>query len=162
MNREILFRGQTRRKGEKVRLDGTPVESRWVYGGYCQYNEERGIIYQTEPEIAKFPVYAETVGQFTGLTDKNGTRIFEGDIVEFQFDNDTCPFPDKDTKRRTGRVYFQKFRASFAIAMGRNGSSTSNNDLFNYVQNGNRVSVIGNVFDNPELLEENEDEHCKT
>lgn len=31
MNREILFRGQHRRKGEKVKLDGTPVESKWVY-----------------------------------------------------------------------------------------------------------------------------------
>ena len=37
--REILFRGQTRKKGEKVRLDGTPVDSNWVYGCYYEINK---------------------------------------------------------------------------------------------------------------------------
>lgn len=75
--REILFRGLHRRKGEKVKLNGMPVEGMWVYGGYCQYNAERGIIYQKEP-FNKFSVYADSVGQYTSLTDKNGKMIFEG------------------------------------------------------------------------------------
>ncbi len=94
----------------------------------------------------------KTVCQYTGLTDKNGRKIFEGDIITYQHDNDDCPFPNKDTKRRVGRVYFQEFRSCFAVAEGRNGSDMINQDLFKYVQNGNRVEVIGNIFDNPELL----------
>ena len=68
------------------------------------------------------------------------------------------PFPNKDTKKRFGKVFYQGFRSTFAIGMGRNGSRSINDDLWKYVQNGNRVEVIGNIFDNPELLQEESDE----
>ena len=100
------------------------------------------------PRIERF-----TACQCTGLKDRNGKLIWENDIVRFQFDNDDCPFPNKDIKKRIGKVFFSDFRASWSIAMGRNGSKCLNNDLFKYVQNGNRVEVIGNIFDNPEMLE---------
>ena len=86
------------------------------------------------------------------MTDKNGQKIWENDVVRFQFDNDDCPFPNKDIKKRIGKIFFSDFRASWSIAMGKKGSDEINNDLFKYVQNGNRVEVIGNIFDNPELI----------
>lgn len=135
----------------------------WIEGSLLNFRENTYIIPHdseycyddTEKfafDIEYFEVIPETVGQYTELTDKNNKKIFVGDIIEFQFDNDDCPFPDKNTKKKIGRVYFEKFRASFAIAMGLNGDSVLNNDLFRYVQNGNRVSVIGNIHDTSELL----------
>ena len=97
-------------------------------------------------------VGTDTICQYTGLTDKNGYKIWENDVVRYQFDTDDCIFPNKDTKKRVGKIFFSDFRASFSVAMGINGSKAINNDLFKYVQNGNRVEVIGNIFDNPELL----------
>ena len=146
--REILFRGLHRRKGEKVRLDGTPVESRWVYGRYCQYNEERGIIYQTEPEIAKFSVYADTVGQYTGLTDRNGVKIFEGDILK---------------TRKYGKISdniivngFDTFAVIYKPCMFR---LVNRNRRFNFVNiRRDQLEVIGNVHDNPEMLGGDENE----
>lgn len=144
--REILFRGLHRRRGEKVHLDGTPVESMWVYGGYCQYNEERGIIYQTEPEIHKFPVYADSIGQFTGLTDKNGTKIFEGDILKHR----VMYSEGKDIKRED-----QIFTVRYSVEQTR---------FLAYLPNGvfnptamQDCEVIGNVHDNPEMWEKEEE-----
>ena len=97
-----------------------------------------------------------TICQCTGLKDKNGKLIWEGDIILFQLDNDDCPFPNKDTKKRLGKVFYKGFRTTFAIGIGKNGSGSINDDLWKYVQNGNRVEVIGNKFDNPELLESEE------
>ena len=131
--REILFRGQTRRKGEKVRMDGSPVASNWVYGGVLKGIGDHSIIYQTEPEFHKFPVYTDTLGQFTGPTDKNGVRIFEGDIVYV---------PDEE---EAGVVAWDDESARFTIEL--TGLLI---DFDNY--SAIHMEVIGNIYDTPELL----------
>lgn len=135
--REILFRGLHRRKGEKVRLNGMPVESMWVYGGYCQYNAESGIIYQKEP-IDKFSVYADSVGQYTGLTDKNGKRIYDGDIIK-NIENGNI-----------GRVAYMPEHCAFMIY-----SKADNRYYWLYDNDFKKIEIIGNIHDNPELLETN-------
>lgn len=133
--REILFRGQTRRKGEKVRMDGTPVESNWVYGGVLQGTGDFSFIYQTKPSIEKMPVYTNTLGQYTGLTDKCSTKIFEGDIIQ------------NVTEGKTAVVqWFSEYSAFMLWCKSENQVYwLYNNDFHN-------IEVIGNIYDNPELL----------
>lgn len=83
MNREILFRGQTRRYGEKVNMNGDKLPGVWVYGGIFPGTGDYSIIYggETEKELKKFVVYSDTVGQYTGKSDMDGTWAFEGDVI---------------------------------------------------------------------------------
>ena len=153
--REILFKAKRKDNGEWV--EGNLIHRTKYYGDdaddyFILEGGEFASDYYFDHEVIP-----ETICQYTGLTDKNGNRIWENDIVRYQFDNDDCPFPNKHTEKIIGRIFFSDFRASFSITAGENGSSMLNNDLFKYVQNGNRVEVIGNVFDNADLLKESED-----
>ena len=163
--REILFRGQTRRKGEKVRMDGTPVKSNWVYGGIFPNNDggDFAIIYQQKPEIERFPVYTDTVGQYTGLKDKNDKEIYEGDIVKFfgmkgEITRACGAFGISTSKQ----INYDKLETKILYG---NSPAFCYNDNFislwelwwNYEQDDNllcEVEVIGNIFDNPNLLTE--------
>ena len=135
--REILFRGKRVDNGE------------WVEGYFCADAIEQlygcntgmdGFIRRFNPEIHKsnmFEVDRETVGQFTGLTDRNGVKIFEGDIVKY-FDD------------WIGKVGYDSYSALFAVSF-----VDGDYDYFGSVACGD-CEVIGNIYDNPELLEVNE------
>ena len=152
--REILFRGKRLDNGE------------WVDGYlYITHNGEHEIsIYNDEVNIERWTheVDPSTVGQYTGLNDKNGKQIFEGDIVRYTFDSPDDPTATENgLKVRTGRIFWSDWRASFAVTAGRNGSASLNNDvacyvrgrqIYEYVRGANTVEVIGNVHDNPEML----------
>lgn len=100
---------------------------------------ENGVI--ALPCIEKHTVYADTVGQYTGLTDKNGTKIFEGDIVSFRH-----PF-----KNRQG-IYLVSFIASgFNCENFYQPHFDSPCDAFS--EGTEYFEVIGNIYDTPELLE---------
>ena len=164
--REILFRGQTRRKGEKVRMDGSPVESNWVYGGIFQ-GLNRSVIYGYDP-IEKYVVYSDTVGQFTGLTDKNGTKIFEGDIVKcrhrlvkFYLDDIEKINPRRSYGKEIDETdsygfscsYWRNYAVSFRDGCIRIQNRSDHHEIrANYIYN-HKIEVIGNIHDNPELLE---------
>ena len=87
--------------------------------------------------------------QFTGLHDKNGKEIYEGDIVEVNY---TVKYidPDKQDEEHTAitRVYWNDFRASFALEFHK----FANDDLYRFVRD-KYAEVVGNIHDNPELLE---------
>ena len=164
---ELKFRGMTRKKGEKVYLDGTPVEGNWVYGGVMQGKGDFSVIYENETYDKKV-VYTDTLCQYTGLKDKNETEIYEGDIVEFL---------DVDM---VGQVVYENgcFGIGFKDYIDWNfieeciEEITGYNNILRACLNDNFISlweimwnyndeensiytvkVIGNIFDNPELLE---------
>ena len=138
--REILFRGQTRKKGEKVWLDGSPVDGNWVYGGVNQGKGDHSIIYQTEPEFKKHPVYSDTLGQYTGLTDKNGKKIFEGDLVRF-VNPETG-----EVSEYVYEVFWDDDYVGFRMFFHKTGYREAFDGMPNW------YVVVGNIHDNPELL----------
>jgi hypothetical protein len=130
MNREILFRGKSNMCGK------------WIYGFYTKAaldNSEK-IRYQMDDytwiDETIIPV---TVGQFTGLSDRNGNEIYEGDVVFILSTGRKC------------LVLYRDKAASFALYG--NGRILLNEAYwFETDVKNSEVEIIGNVHDNPELL----------
>lgn len=139
--REILFRGKRTDNGE------------WVYGAFSEYDVEQSgqemltvhnpCIIDYGNELLWTEVVPETVGQYTGLTDKNGKKIFEGDIVMIVRRPDYLDYAGVDYN---ALITFAK--GGFCITNGKLG-------LLCQAVNMGDFEVIGSIHDNPELLEDN-------
>lgn len=146
MSREILFRAQHIKTGEKVNLKGEPVLGIWVYGGILQGPGNYSIIYSVEPEISKWPVYSDTIGQFTGETEtlcddkdnlKSGSKIFDGDILEIY------------SSEWEGTALYLIYWDEESLGWHRKhlrGPRIVDDEI-------DSIKIAGNRWDNPELLE---------
>ena len=132
--REIEFRGKRKDTGE------------WVSGGILHYGEGAGEHSYIIPGCI-FPefieVHPDTVGQYTGLKDRNGVKIFEGDVVRYVLHDDNPP-----DLTGLGAVEWQNERNRFDLHKHDFvGSALACLD-------DDELEVIGNIYDNPELLKE--------
>lgn len=147
MNREILFKAKRIDNGEWVEGCIVIDQSRLDIFKYRIQPIESGVLYAP-------PIDPDTLCQYTGFTDKNGKKIWENDILRYSYDYDGSPFlkDGEEIKYRVGAVFWSEWRGSWAVC-GRGNKKCTNNDVFKYNRNPNRAEVIGNIFDNPELLE---------
>lgn len=130
--REILFRGKRVDNGELV------------YGWLCRVGDKYANIVEKDTEVL-YLVSTKTIGQYTGLTDKNGRKIFEGDIIKI------VPDYDYSDDYSISKVY--SYNGIFCVDYhGDDFDSTALGFLEDYLPDGD-FEVIGNIHDSPELLE---------
>lgn len=147
--REILFRGKRKDNSE------------WVEGYYAKQSNHACFAHELKYQhfifkdvfldfnlggLQEFEVIPSTVGQYTGLTDKNGKKIFEGDIISVPFEEDRYPYEENVIHYENAEVYFDTERYSWYVRYSDDDSSS----LWEY--DDCDIIVIGNVHDNSELI----------
>lgn len=142
MNREIIFRGKSIGTGE------------WLYGHLFNYGltapSNVSCICVCVPKEWKeaynlYTVHPDTIGQYTGLKDKNGKKIFEGDILEYIGKRE-----DNMNKVYRRKVVFHE--GMFALLSKELQAYSALN--YHCMKDGRSAwRVIGNIHDNPELIE---------
>jgi len=149
--REIKFRAWDGEANIMIYSDHRTRKLYDVYYGF-EMNGEGELECRWEGEFTESHVLdggtLDNLMQFTGIHDKNGKEIYEGDIVRYTWDIlSDVNATEKGKKVRISKVFWSDWRASWAV-----GKKSCNNDLFRYARNGNTVEVIGNIYTNPELL----------
>lgn len=139
--REILFRGKHIRSGEWAY--GSFVHRTLFYGDPCdEYYILKIGEFDCDYYIAD-KVTPDTIGQYTGMTDKNGTKIFEGDIVRYE------TYEPYHNRSSVGVETVKFISGQFSP---RPHCQTCEDDY--YTEEYRNFEVIGNIHDNPELLEQ--------
>ena len=125
--REIEFRGKTK-------------DGKFVYGDLLNYkNGIKTIINKTDESV----IIPETIGQYTGLKDKNGNKIFEGDVLSTDCD-------DKSFDYLSINFHVVFFEGSYCLEY--NGNTQGRSPLSKKRALG--LVIIGNIYENPEMEEE--------
>lgn len=128
--REIRFRGKQIDTGE------------WIEGGldtdWGLPSEQRTRYWIIKPYYGSFAVVPETIGQYIGRTDKNGSKIFEGDIFNAGVKNCVFWFDETENAFVYGCSFGDGYRMSTATYA---------------TLDTKEIKIIGNVYDNPELLD---------
>lgn len=128
--------------GREIKFRGLSVNGKWHYGNLAiipkkvDHIEAGSYISNNVGIPFAYQVRPESVGQFTGLLDKNGKEIYEGDVIKM-YHND--PTPETGLIMVIGPVIFRN--GAFVVSKG-----------FDFVMNKNPLEVIGNIHQNPELL----------
>ena len=134
--REILFRGKCNEVGIYT--------GQWIEGFYAEDDGKPVIGQSTDKGIISYFCEIGSIGQFTGLTDKNGRKIFEGDIIKI------VPDYDYSDDYSISKVY--SYNGILCVDYhGDDFDSTALGFLEDYLPDGD-FEVIGNIHDNPEML----------
>lgn len=138
--REIIFRGKRKDTGELV--SGNYVYN-YKHGSHMIFYNCTGCTNagfksrRVDFELQDCEVDPKTICQYTGLTDKNGVKIFEGDIV-------SAPFTGYVGKKEERKGVVEFVNGAFSVNW--NDSKEYGKNFVGYV---NDIEVIGNIFDNP-------------
>lgn len=138
--REILFRGKAANRDPERSYRTKYKNGDWVYGLLTDAENYAGFSEMTNTNgISGIEVDKNTVGQYTGLTDKNGKQIFEGDVVAY------CWYEAEP----------MNFRINFECGEFLVVPVKKREDVWaiRISGQGENLEIIGNIHDNPELLE---------